>query len=147
MPIDTEGLKDEIRRLSMILELANDPKSREALEKFVKPNGNGHKPNAPKRPANPEVSEVSLALSSTPASDSKASRYGLMAKLAYEALSSTPQSPEQIANVMIANGFQFAKGEPKYLVGDALRSLEAKGKAKRLPERGPYGAIQWIKVI
>jgi hypothetical protein len=143
MPIDIQELDAEIRRLTMIRELANDPKSREALERFVKPNGNGHKPQPPKPSANSEVS--TLGLPSVPTNPPKR-KYGEMAKLAYEVLSSTPQSPEQIAAEIAGKGFQFSAREtPKYVIGDALRSLEVKGKAKRATERGAFGATLWTK--
>ena len=140
MPIDTEAIKDEIRRLSLILELANDPKAREALERFVVPSKNGHKPNTHEKPVNPQVP---LGLEHS-ASQPRAGRYGLMSKCTAEVLSETPQTPAQIADQVKLKGFQFPKGEPKYLIGDALRSLEKKGKAKRLPEKGPFGAALWV---
>ncbi len=144
MPIDIQELDAEIRRLTMIRELANDPKSREALERFVKPNGNGHKPQVPKPPANSGVSTLGLPLIPT---NPPKRKYGEMARLAYEVLSSTPQSPEQIAAAMVAAGFQFQTKEvPKYVIGDALRSLELKGKAKREAERGAFGATLWTKL-
>ena len=141
MPIDTQALKDEIRRLSLILELANDPKSREALERFVTPSKNGHKGHPAEKPVN---RQVSLGLEPS-ASQSRKGRYGLMAKFTYEVLGETPQTPDQISDQVKLRGFQFPKGEPKYLIGDALRSLEKKGKAKRLPEKGPFGATLWVK--
>ena len=143
MPIDTQALKAEIKRLSMILELANDPKSREALERFVTPSKNGHKSNTTEKPTN---TQVSLGLQAAPP-PSRKGRYGLMARYAYEALTSAPQTPQQIADQMILKGFQFPKGEPKYLVGDALRNLEGKGKAKRATEVGKFGATQWTKEL
>jgi hypothetical protein len=141
MPIDTQGLKDEIRRLTLILELANDPKSRETLERFVTPSKNGHKSTTAGKPA---VTQVPLGLVSGSA-QSRQGRYGLMARYAYEVLSDSPQTPQQIADQMILKGFQFPKGQPKYLVGDALRNLESKGSAKRSPELGKFGATQWLK--
>jgi hypothetical protein len=142
MAFDLQELDAEIRRLTLIRELANDPKSREALERFVKPNGNGSKPHTPEKAVDPKVSSLALTSPENPPKR----KYGLMAKLAYEVLTSTPQTPEQIAAQMMAKGFQFeAKEVPKYIIGDALRGLETKGKAKRASEKGPFGATLWTR--
>jgi hypothetical protein len=133
MPFNIEKLDAEIRRLQMIRELANDPEAREALERFVTPNGHTEKP-----------AESALALEPPKLEAQPPKRtYGLMAKHALELLNSTPQSAQDIAAQMMAQGFEFT-ADPKTAISDVLRGLEQKKQVKR-NGKGKYGVSLWVK--
>lgn len=135
MHLDKEKLDQEFRIIQLLKELTEIPGWQKSLERYVTTNGAGTAPSGKSATQQPD-GQVPVWVP----------KRGQLRHYALQVLSATPQTIEQITDQMVAKGFKSrTQGHPRVLVAEGLRNMAKSGEAKRLDQKGPYGASLWTK--
>lgn len=116
-----EAIQAKIRKYQMLLELADDPETREMLKSLVVANGNGHQPSH-------QTSSGPVKLTT----DKTKPPYGHLKKTVFEVLSSAknPITTDGIVEEMRKRNFEFKSKTPSVAVNEALNTLLEDEKAR-----------------